>query len=424
MRVRPGYATALAFVSLLAITGCKKTDAPKVQDLEKSVGRVVCPLGGGRAVTGTGFVVDPSGLLITNQHVIEDCIGKPPGDDGLQIHFGPAKVVQATIEEANDKKDLAVLRFTGDVPPALTIASGTEAPKQSRLTKIGFPGTADRLAGSNRAWVEPSSAVGSVQRYLDDEQADRRLLQIDVLVNEGDSGGPVFDACGRVAGVSTLKVNPLVAVGINAAVASSEVVDILNKVGAKPSTVTTPCDPDAPPRLVIAMVIAAGLLAITGMVLVLRRPATVSNITKRWKQPDPQKHAVQGPVGFIRDEHGNIINAAAKWEVRILEGPIDLKNQCIPLAAGASLVIGRDAGACALVVPDEAKDKPWPGVSKRHLELRVTPGGALEARELEASRGTKVNGVALRPGSWTPVQGGATIELGSNRFSLRVSTRA
>jgi S1-C subfamily serine protease len=144
-------------------------------------------------VIGSGFFVSPQGLLLTNHHVIESEVEpgaspssrlsvRLPGSKGERL---PAKVV------GWDKNlDLALLKVEYKPPYVFSLSTGADPLPGQRLQAIGSPGglEASLTEGIVSAAARPLLALGEV-------------LQIDVAVNPGNSGGPLVDAQGRVVGV-------------------------------------------------------------------------------------------------------------------------------------------------------------------------------------------------------------------------------
>lgn len=139
-------------------------------------------------LSGSGFVVDDSGDVLTNNHVINHCksiVLKPMG-------FPP---VAARVDATDPKNDLAVVRATN-----ATVGEPVHFRNQSQPAKlgesigvIGYP-----LAGILSS--EPKATFGQINSVAGIND-DYTLLQISAPVQPGNSGGPVFDASGLVIGV-------------------------------------------------------------------------------------------------------------------------------------------------------------------------------------------------------------------------------
>ena len=146
--------------------------------------------------TGTGFVVNDDGIVITNQHVVDggqEFYVYPSGTTS----YWPAEVVQEFLNY-----DLAILRVQGLDRQALSLSTAL-VKKTDSVWAVGFPGLADLLGEADEAsWTN-----GNVSRIFSgswsNSQEHIALIQHSSQINPGNSGGPLFDDCGRVVGVNT-----------------------------------------------------------------------------------------------------------------------------------------------------------------------------------------------------------------------------
>ena len=135
---------------------------------------------------GTGFVVDKSGLIATNLHVIGDA--RP-----FQLELSDGRKLRVLEVHASDRKmDLAVIRVADKNLPALTLGDPTNLKKGAPIVVMGNP------HGLKNSVV---SGVNSSLREID----GRTMLQLAIPVEPGNSGGPVLDRQGRVHGIVTMK---------------------------------------------------------------------------------------------------------------------------------------------------------------------------------------------------------------------------
>jgi S1-C subfamily serine protease len=141
---------------------------------------------------GTGVVLSPDGLVLTNAHVIE-------GSDGMRVRTFDGGTFDATLVGSEPSSDLAVIRIEGvtDLVPATLGSSGSLV--------VGEPviaiGNALNLGG------QPSVTTGivsAVNRSIEGPQGSLSdLVQTDAAINPGNSGGPLVDATGSVVGINT-----------------------------------------------------------------------------------------------------------------------------------------------------------------------------------------------------------------------------
>lgn len=172
--------------------------------LDPSVVRifVVGPQG---AASGSGFVVNRDGIVVTNFHVVQAhqemswniLVADRVAD---QEQRRPAELVQAFPGE-----DLAILRVEGlDRPPVTFAKSGEDGlTKGLEVFAMGFPGAADRLGPED----EVSLVRGAVSRTFsgpwEEGAPPIRIIQHTAPTNPGNSGGPLIDWCGYVVGINS-----------------------------------------------------------------------------------------------------------------------------------------------------------------------------------------------------------------------------
>jgi len=145
---------------------------------------------GGRAVSlGSGFIVDPSGIVVTNNHVIENA-------DEISVTLSDGREFKATIKGVDRETDLAVLQL--DAPnvrfPSVTFGDSDKARVGEWVIAIGNP---FGLGGSVTVGI-----ISARNRDIDAGNFDD-FIQTDAAINRGNSGGPLFDMNGKVIGVNT-----------------------------------------------------------------------------------------------------------------------------------------------------------------------------------------------------------------------------
>jgi S1-C subfamily serine protease len=151
--------------------------------------------------TGTGFNILPSGLIVTNRHVVQQPDGTRAQRIAVAFDGTSAQWKRAVIEVVSETDELAFLRITtaGTYPVVAGIARDADAVRVGAPVAImGYPlGTATAgMAGSINT-LRPSAtlSVGTVSKRVDE------TLQLDAFAAQGSSGSPVFSARGQVVGV-------------------------------------------------------------------------------------------------------------------------------------------------------------------------------------------------------------------------------
>lgn len=142
---------------------------------------------------GSGFVIDPEGVIVTNNHVIE-------GASEIIIDFHDGSKLNAELVGTDAKTDLAVLRVKADKPlPYVKLGSSDNARVGDWVMVIGNP-----------FGLNSSVSVGIISARNRDIQSGPydNYIQTDAAINQGNSGGPLFDKNGDVIGVNTAIFSP------------------------------------------------------------------------------------------------------------------------------------------------------------------------------------------------------------------------
>jgi putative serine protease PepD len=149
---------------------------------------------GGGAASGTGFVVDADGTVVTNAHVVGTA-------DQAQLRFDDTgRAVPAKVLGTDPSSDLAVVRVDpSSAPPlrVLPLADSNRVRVGDSAIAIGYPLGLDRTATAGIV-----SGLGREIRAPNGFTIDE-VIQTDAPINPGNSGGPLIDANGRVIGVNS-----------------------------------------------------------------------------------------------------------------------------------------------------------------------------------------------------------------------------
>jgi S1-C subfamily serine protease len=154
------------------------------------------PFGGTQKseATGSGFVIDGSGDILTNNHVIEGA-----ANGSVTVQFADKKTVNAKIVGKDPSTDLALLKVDpeGLDLKALPLGSSKDVHVGDPTIAIGNPFGLDRTL--------TTGVVSALQRQIQAPNgfAIKDVIQTDAAINPGNSGGPLIDAAGRVIGINS-----------------------------------------------------------------------------------------------------------------------------------------------------------------------------------------------------------------------------
>ena len=166
--------------------------------------------------TGSGFVWDEQGHVITNLHVIADAAE-------ATVKLADGRDYPASLVGVSEAHDIAVLRIRPAGEPLRPVAVGTSDDLRvgQKVFAIGNPFGLD--------WTLTTGIVSALDRSLDNDRGRviRHLIQTDAAINPGNSGGPLLDSEGRLIGVNTAIYSPS---GASAGVGFAVPVDTVNRV--------------------------------------------------------------------------------------------------------------------------------------------------------------------------------------------------
>lgn len=144
---------------------------------------------------GSGFIIDPAGYIVTNQHVVERA-----ADLKIHVTTNDGKTYRARYIAGDDKNDLAFIKIEG----------------QTGFPFINLDNISPNLLGETVMVVGNAAGYGSsisrgvlsaVKRDITVDETDYKgLVQTDAAINPGNSGGPVVDLSGRLVGIASAKM--------------------------------------------------------------------------------------------------------------------------------------------------------------------------------------------------------------------------
>jgi serine protease Do len=165
---------------------------------------------------GSGFVIDASGILVTNNHVIE-------GADEITANFADGTKLIATLVGTDEKTDIAVLKVE-PAKPLTAIPFG-----DSEMLRVGdwvmAIGNPFGLGGTVTVGI-----VSARNRDINSGPYDN-FIQTDAAINRGNSGGPLFNMEGEVIGINTAIISPTGgSIGIGFAIPSKTAINVINQL--------------------------------------------------------------------------------------------------------------------------------------------------------------------------------------------------
>jgi serine protease Do len=182
---------------------------------------------------GSGFIVDPQGYIVTNQHVVERA-----ADLKIQVTMTDGKTYEAKYVAGDEKADLALIKIEGKTPfPFINL--NDLSPNLLGQTVLALGNPLGYGASVSRG------ILSALHRDMTVEDVDYKdLIQTDAAINPGNSGGPLIDISGKLVGISSVKMAftpqgvPVqgLGFGIPASVVRDKVAEFRNPPKVSPTT--------------------------------------------------------------------------------------------------------------------------------------------------------------------------------------------
>jgi S1-C subfamily serine protease len=213
---------------------------------------------GSRGGSGTGFLWDAAGHIVTNDHVVG-------GASEVAVRFASGEVAAADVVGTAPNYDLAVIRVRGarQLPAPVAVGSSGDLQVGQSAFAIGNPFGLDQSL--------TSGIISALKRRLPTSGGREiaNVIQTDAAINPGNSGGPLLDSAGRVIGVTTAIISPS---GTNAGIGFAVPVDVVNRI--VPELIRNGRVPTPGIGIVAASEAVATRLGVEGVVIVRTTPGS------------------------------------------------------------------------------------------------------------------------------------------------------
>lgn len=253
----------LTFSLLLPVSSASSVPTPVIKATE-SVVRILAEYSTGYT-TGSGFVIKSDineTLIATNYHVVE---GTPYS---ISVWLNEDETVSATIIAYTDQKDMCILRLAYPVSLPSLLFSEVGARQGEAVYAVGYPGAADHLSDKEAHTSEDATITDGIVSAVREVTVSGygtpvQILQINAAINSGNSGGPLFNANGKVVGINTYGIND--SQGIFGAIEISELKSFMSD-----HSIPIPAEEPSFPWITIA-IISLAACAIGVLVLICIR---------------------------------------------------------------------------------------------------------------------------------------------------------
>jgi serine protease Do len=164
---------------------------------------------------GSGFLIDPNGYIVTNNHVVDHA-------SKIVVTTNDGRKLDATLVGHDPKTDLALIKVNGTNLPHVAFADSDTARVGDWVLAIGNP---FGLGGTATAGI-----ISARGRHIENGPYDD-YLQIDAPINFGNSGGPLFNVSGQVIGINTAIFSPNGGnIGIGFAIPASQAKNVIKQL--------------------------------------------------------------------------------------------------------------------------------------------------------------------------------------------------
>jgi serine protease Do len=197
-----------------SVVGVKASRSLRGRDMDE-LSSIFGPGGAREQDQGSGVIVDPTGLIITNNHVVDHAAD-------VQVELSDGETHRAEIVGADPATDLAVLRISAADLKAAPWGKSSEMEVGDPVLAIGNPFGLSRTVTAGILSATGRHAIVENVNYQD-------FLQTDAAVNPGNSGGPLVNMHGEIVGINTAIVGPRYQ-GISFAIPSDMVHDVYNQL--------------------------------------------------------------------------------------------------------------------------------------------------------------------------------------------------
>ena len=349
------------------------------------------------AGTGTGFLINSQGYLLTNNHVIEanrDTKAQLVVVDGdntatknlkyARLIWSSKKIDIAIIKVDNLSKH-PILKITDKIPPI-----------GSDIFAIGYPGVANEHQ-LNKEEIESTVTKGVLSKVVNGgvEGMATKVLQHDVAVNPGNSGGPLLNTCGNVIGINTQAISVSGGRDIQGVFYSSHIrasIEELERRNIDFKLETASCQTESRSGLygIISSIIGI-IIALIAIVFSMKKPReriinSVESYTQYLRRTGKKEEN-----NFPEELKTIMTPLVKKWT---LKGQVKTTKEQLDLILTEtelrqSIIFGRSHELCDYSIPEKK-------LSRRHIRMSYHRDG-IQIEDLNSSNGTYIDGHRVKP---------------------------
>jgi len=372
---------------------------------EHNTFRVVVPLGDKKVSTGSGFLVNKDGYLITNNHVVK-------GSKGVFIlknNYDTYKDV--TLVKTYPKHDIAILKIANYTKDTfLKLQEPSSIKKGIDIFPLGFPGVADMIERMSfnatlTSGIISKIDVGAYRTF----PSDYKFIQINAAINHGNSGGPLLSKNGTVVGINTLGAEEEDAQGAFWAIHVEELMKVLDSNNIKYTISTDSIDTSNTNNSInIYLILIIILVGVVVIYFIKKQKTThittsvdereLSRLVKDKMQKYEPKESIQ---------NNNSQNTPSPKNKKIINTKLYPQNASQPIIEAIkkdTMSLGRDKKSDIVIENSN--------ISREHLLISIL-GTKVVIVDLDSTNGTYIDGKKLKPHQKTQLQKNQKLIIGS-----------
>ena len=179
--------------------------------------------------SGSGFVIDANGTILTNSHVVSDAL-RFGGGGAVSVTLSDGVTVHGVVQHADPVSDIAIVKVNaGRQLPAVALGSSAALRPGEFVVALGAPaGLTNSVSAGIVSSVERTRSDLGLREPRGARSPGMHYIQTDAAINQGNSGGPLLNLQGEVIGVNTMKVQGMD--GIAFAVPIDEAKRVVNQL--------------------------------------------------------------------------------------------------------------------------------------------------------------------------------------------------
>ncbi len=363
--------------------------------VERDTLRVIVPINEHNISTGSGFIINKDGYVITNNHVTKD-------NRGLIILINKHdEYKDITLIKTYPKHDITILKINNyNKGTFFKLQKPSTIKKGQDINTLGFPGGADLLEGLSFNATLSDGIISKIDRATQgDFPPNYKFVQISATINKGNSGGPLFNNNGSIVGINTLGNGSPEVQGIFWAIHVEELIKVL-----KEKKIKYTIDGSSLKRIEmiwIAFAVLVLVVLILFFILSRRKQETptidedemsrlVRDKMKKYGGDSSSEEYIDDPY-YQEEPKGTVAMGKPRESTRLMRIVLTPVQSALPTITSANdepIMLGRGEG-CDIVIPHAY-------VSREHLYL-IIEKYKIKVIDLDSINGTYIDGQKLEP---------------------------